>query len=109
MASDGNKSEATGALRGVRVLDFGQYIPGPLLGMLLADQGADVIKVERPEGDPARQEPAFATWNRGKRSVVLNLKTDRGRPNTCEATGPQRRCAYRELSSRRDGTPGHRL
>jgi crotonobetainyl-CoA:carnitine CoA-transferase CaiB-like acyl-CoA transferase len=69
----------TGALRSIRVLDFGHYIPGPLLGMLLADQGADVIKVERPGGDPARQEPAFATWNRGKRSVVLDLKTDQGR------------------------------
>ena len=72
-------SDARGALRGIRVLDFGQYIPGPLLGMLLSDQGAQVIKVEPPEGDPARREPAFATWNRGKRSVVLNLKTEEGR------------------------------
>lgn len=69
----------TGALRGIRVLDFGHYVPGPLLGMLLADQGAEVIKVERPSGDPARQEPAFATWNRGKRSIVLDLKTSQGR------------------------------
>jgi crotonobetainyl-CoA:carnitine CoA-transferase CaiB-like acyl-CoA transferase len=69
----------TGALRGVRVLDFGHYIPGPLLGMLLADQGADVIKVERPQGDPARSHPAFATWNRGKRSVLLDLKSAEGR------------------------------
>ena len=42
------RTQAQGALRGVQVLDFGQYIPGPLLGMLLSDQGADVIKVERP-------------------------------------------------------------
>jgi formyl-CoA transferase len=46
--------------------------------MLLADQGAEVIKVERPEGDPARKHPAFATWNRGKRSVVLDLKSAAG-------------------------------
>ncbi len=69
----------SGALRGVRTLDFGHYIAGPLLGMLLADQGAEVIKIERPGGDPARQEPAFATWNRGKRSVALDLKTPEGR------------------------------
>lgn len=68
-----------GALSGIRVLDCGHYIPGPLLGMLLADQGAQVIKVERPGGDPARSEPAFATWNRGKRSIVLDLKTAAGR------------------------------
>ena len=72
------RTEAQGALRGMQVLEFGQYIPGPMLGMLLSDQGADVIKVERPGGDPARSEPAFATWNRGKRSVVLDLKTPEG-------------------------------
>ena len=68
-----------GALSGIRVLDCGHYIPGPLLGMLMADQGAQVIKVERPGGDPARSEPAFATWNRGKRSIILDLKTAAGR------------------------------
>ena len=68
----------TGALRGARVVDFGRYIPGPLLGMLLADQGADVVKIEPPGGDPARSHPAFATWNRGKRSVALDLKTRDG-------------------------------
>lgn len=68
-----------GALRDLRVLDFGQYIAGPLLGMLLADQGADVVKVERPAGDPMRGHPAFAVWNRGKRSAVLDLHTPQGR------------------------------
>ena len=71
----------SGALRDIRVVELGQYVPGPMLGMLLADQGANVIKVERPEGDPARSEPAFATWNRGKRSVTLDLKTNAGREN----------------------------
>ena len=69
---------AKGALDGVRVLDFGHYIPGPLLGMFLSDQGASVIKVERPDGDPARKHPAFATWNRGKQSVALDLKSEAG-------------------------------
>ncbi|MDE2843475.1 MAG: CoA transferase [Chloroflexota bacterium] len=80
MTSAAASSETSGgALRGLKVLDFGHYIAGPLLGMLLSDQGAEVIKVERPEGDPARREPAFATWNRGKRSISLDLKTDSGR------------------------------
>lgn len=81
MTSNGNASGAAGALRDIHVIEFGQYVPGPMLGMLLADQGAHVIKVERPGGDPARREPAFATWNRGKRSVVLDLKTAAGRNN----------------------------
>ena len=76
-----------GALRNVRVVEFGQYIPGPLLGMLLAEQGADVIKVERPGGDPARTEPAFATWNRSKRSVELDLKSPDGLNRAHELVG----------------------
>ena len=62
-----------GALEGIRVIDFGQYIAGPLVGMLLADQGADVIKVD-PPGGPRWKTSANATWNRGKRSIVLDLK-----------------------------------
>jgi len=60
-------------LEGVRVIDFGQYVAGPLAGMLLADQGADVIRVD-PPGGPMWETPANATWNRGKRSITLNLK-----------------------------------
>jgi crotonobetainyl-CoA:carnitine CoA-transferase CaiB-like acyl-CoA transferase len=66
-------------MSGVKVLEFGWYVAGPMLGMLLADQGADVVKIERPEGDPARSQPGFHVWNRGKKSVVLDLKTDQGR------------------------------
>lgn len=76
--TDSISKPAAGALRDVRVLDFGHYIPGPLLSMLLSDQGAEVIKVERPGGDPARSQAAFGTWNRGKRSVVLDLKSKSG-------------------------------
>ena len=86
----------SGALRDIHVVEFGQYVPGPMLGMLLADQGAHVIKVERPDGDPARSEPAFATWNRGKRSVTLDLKTD-ARPRERAPAGRQRRRGNREL------------
>jgi len=62
-----------GALEGVRVIDFGQYIAGPMAAMFLADQGADVIRVD-PPGGPRWNTPANATWNRGKRSIVLDLK-----------------------------------
>ena len=61
-----------GALEGIRVIDLGQYIAGPLAGMLLADQGADVIRVE-PPGGPRLDTPANRTWNRGKRSIMLDL------------------------------------
>ena len=64
-----------GALDGVRVIDFGQYIAGPMTGMLLADQGADVTKVD-PPGGPVWDAAANATWNRGKRSIVLDLKAE---------------------------------
>ena len=60
-------------LSGIKVVDFGQFVAGPLTGMLLADQGADVMKVDPPEG-PRWDTPANATWNRGKRSIALDLK-----------------------------------
>lgn len=70
------------SLRGFRVLDFSWLFPGPLCTLMLADLGADVIKIEPPEGEPARFYPPFqsgagATFlqlNRGKRSLSLNLK-----------------------------------
>jgi len=63
----------TSVLEHIRVIDFGHYIAGPLTGMLLADQGADIIKVD-PPGGPRWDTPANATWNRGKRSILLDLK-----------------------------------
>jgi crotonobetainyl-CoA:carnitine CoA-transferase CaiB-like acyl-CoA transferase len=75
-----------GALDGLRVLDVTQVMAGPFCTMLLADLGADVIKIEPPHGDSTRTMPAaigtdspsFNAVNRGKRSVVLNLKTPEG-------------------------------
>ncbi|MGE3960374.1 MAG: CaiB/BaiF CoA transferase family protein [Dehalococcoidia bacterium] len=66
------------ALDGIRVIDFGQFMAGPLAAQLLADQGADVVRVD-PPGGPRWDTPANATWNRGKRSIVLDLKTEDGR------------------------------
>jgi crotonobetainyl-CoA:carnitine CoA-transferase CaiB-like acyl-CoA transferase len=75
------------ALAGLRVLDVTQVMAGPFCAMLLADLGADVIKIEPPAGDSTRQmpgavdgdTPSFNAVNRGKRSVRLNLKVPEGR------------------------------
>ncbi len=67
-----------GALDGLRVIDFGQYMAGPLASMMLADNGADVIRVDPPSG-PLWDTPANAVWNRGKRRISLDLKTADGR------------------------------
>lgn len=80
-----------GALAGLRVLDLSQVLAGPFCTQMLADHGAEVIKIEPPEGDPARRfapfradddERAFGGYfqsiNRGKKSVVLDLKTAAG-------------------------------
>ena len=69
---------------GVRVLDFTQGMPGAVTTMVMADYGADVIKIERPGGDPFRVMPASCQWDRGKRSVVVDLKTDQGRRNVAK-------------------------
>ena len=66
-----------GALGPYRILEFGGHVAGAALGMLLADQGAEVVKIEPPEGDPIRGHPAFSVWNRGKKSVVLDLEQER--------------------------------
>lgn len=71
-----------GALDHLLVLDLTSHLSGPYCGMMLADHGADVIKIEPPSGDSARTMPPFVngesapfmTWNRNKRSVVLDLK-----------------------------------
>jgi formyl-CoA transferase len=76
------------ALEGIRVLELANFMAGPYAGMLLADMGADVIKIENPRGgDFARGNPPFVNGegagfmalNRNKRSVALNLKQPRGR------------------------------
>jgi crotonobetainyl-CoA:carnitine CoA-transferase CaiB-like acyl-CoA transferase len=63
------------ALAGIRVIDFGQYIAGPLAAQLLADQGAEVIRID-PPGGPRWDHPANAAYQRGKRSIVLDLKNE---------------------------------
>jgi len=74
-----------GALAGIRVVEFANYVSGPYAGMLLGDLGAEVIKIESPDGgDPFRgwgrveYSPTFGSVNRNKKSVVLDLKSARG-------------------------------
>lgn len=61
-----------GPFAGIRVVDLGTDIAAPYAAMFLADQGADVVKIESPEGDPYRSDPGFQTINRNKRSVVTD-------------------------------------
>jgi alpha-methylacyl-CoA racemase len=88
LASEGSSTSAEGALAGLRVLDFSTLLPGPLATLMLAECGAEVIKVERPgTGDEMRERmpkfgessASFALLNRGKRSVALDLKLDADR------------------------------
>lgn len=74
-------------LAGIRVLDLSTVYSGPMATALLADQGADVIKVESPDGDICRRigpakgdlSATFIAMNRGKRSIVIDLKSDQGK------------------------------
>ena len=76
-------ASAAAPLRGVRVIDLGQYIAGPGAAMVLGELGADVIKIEPLGGDQARHigrygESMVRAYNRGKRSIALDLKREEG-------------------------------
>ncbi len=83
-------AEVQGPLQGIRVVELGMWVAAPAAAGILCDWGADVIKIESPAGDPARNftkmlggdmpsNPPFELDNRGKRSVVLDLATEQGR------------------------------
>jgi crotonobetainyl-CoA:carnitine CoA-transferase CaiB-like acyl-CoA transferase len=87
-----------GPLEGVKVVELGVWVAGPAAGGILADWGADVVKVESPTGDPARsfgrmlgldgdESPPFELDNRGKRSIALDMTTDAGRSTALELLG----------------------
>ena len=88
----GSSVEQQGAFEGVRVVELAQWVFVPVAGALLADWGADVVRIERPEGDPYRGlmtqgigtdsggvNLSIALANRGKRSIALDLRRDEGR------------------------------
>lgn len=81
-------TERQGPLTGMRVIELAHIMAGPVCGLMLADMGADVVKVEKPTGDDTRrmlppdvngESAAFMIMNRNKRGVVLDLKADEGR------------------------------
>jgi len=89
--------EAFGALRTIKVLDLTQMLAGPYGTQMLADHGAEVIKIESPSGDMSRKaSPAlksdvtgdmvgyYQSVNRNKKSIVLNLKSDEGKAHFFE-------------------------
>jgi crotonobetainyl-CoA:carnitine CoA-transferase CaiB-like acyl-CoA transferase len=79
----------TGAFSGVRVLELTKGIAGPMVGMMLADQGALVTRIEPPD-DLFARSPGYRVWNRGKRSALLDI------------TGPEGRQVFLDLSARAD-------
>ena len=79
-------------LSGIRVVEFTHMVMGPTCGMILADLGAEVIKVEPPGGDKTRRLPGlgigfFRSFNRNKKSVVIDLQTEAGRASALELIG----------------------
>jgi crotonobetainyl-CoA:carnitine CoA-transferase CaiB-like acyl-CoA transferase len=87
---DNTTGTTGGPLQGIRVVEMGVWVAGPAAGGILADWGADVVKIEPPSGDPARSfgkllggdmdaNPPFELDNRSKRSVVLDVTTEDGR------------------------------
>src|SRR2546426_3085658 len=79
-------------LEGVRVIEFSHMVMGPTCGMILADLGAEVIKIEPPSGDKTRRMSGvgmgfFRTFNRNKKSVVLDINTPQGLATAKELIG----------------------
>jgi len=88
MQQSSSPNSSDGPLSGLRILDFTSVVVGPVATRMLADYGADVIKIEAPHGDPLRQlggasktgelSPKFMQMNGDKRSLVIDLKSDEG-------------------------------
>ena len=76
-----------GPCTGLTVLDFSLGMPGAICTLVMADYGAEVIKVEPPGGDPFRFQPAWISWNRGKKGIVLDLGTAEGREQAIQLAG----------------------
>ena len=76
-----------GPCTGLTVLDLSLGMPGALCTLVLADYGAEVIKAEPPGGDPFRFQPAWISWNRGKKGIVLDLESATGREQAIQLVG----------------------
>ena len=69
----------SGALHGTTIIDLCRDMPGSYACMLLGDMGAEVIKIEPADGDPARSDPTFRLWNRGRKSLAVDIRSTEGR------------------------------
>jgi crotonobetainyl-CoA:carnitine CoA-transferase CaiB-like acyl-CoA transferase len=69
----------TGVFGGLRVIDLSWGTAGPMTTMLLADNGAEVTRIEPPDGDPFRHQSGYRVWHRGKRSARIDLRSEGGR------------------------------
>ncbi|MEU6552315.1 CaiB/BaiF CoA-transferase family protein [Streptomyces sp. NPDC046915] len=85
MATAGTPGQ--GPLTGVRVVELAGIGPGPFAAMLLADLGADVVRVDRPGGASLGVDPAYDVTNRNKRSVLVDLKSDAGPARVLDLAG----------------------
>ena len=107
---------SSAALAGVTVLDFGQVYQGPYATLLMAKAGADVIKIEPPQGEPLRRRAPpgksttfpIAMLNGNKRAITLNLKHPT-RPRIAVSHGRERRRAAGEFRARGHGPARCRL
>jgi crotonobetainyl-CoA:carnitine CoA-transferase CaiB-like acyl-CoA transferase len=111
MTGQGNRQ---GPLVGMKVVELAHIMAGPACGMMLADMGADVIKVEKPDGDDSRrflppaingESAAYLMMNRNKRGIALNLK-DADAVAVLRSLLAQRRRGDRKLPARHHGTLG---
>ena len=93
------RSCTLGPLEGIRVVELSTGIAGPIAGMLLADYGAEVVKVEPPSGDPARALPGFAVWNRNKRSIVVDAGTNDGQQRIAGLLAAADVCIFADRSA----------
>jgi len=93
-------------LRDLTVLDLSQGIAGPMTAMLLADQGARVVKIEPPGGDPTRALSGSRVWHRGKKSIVLDLRAGEGSADM-ERLWQLVQAADVLIESAEPGAPGH--
>ena len=97
-----------GPCTGLTVLDFSLGMPGAICTLVMADYGAEVIKVEPPGGDPYRFQPAWISWNRGKKGHCAGSQHCRRPRASHPASGPGR-CSGGILPSGRHGRLGARV
>ena len=86
-------------LHDLRIVEIGVGMAVQVAGLMLAALGADVLKIERPGGDPGRGTAPFANWNRGKKSVTISLAIQADRTLTSEEADAEVQCVAKVLET----------